>query len=118
MSQEQLFGDDSSRFSNLALLFDASCGFGVVGERLPPIERVHCGYAGGFGPDNMRQEMGKVSSAVGTRGPVWIDMESNIRTSTPEGDLFDLSKVRSVLGTVLSSGAVFEDFNHLSKASL
>lgn len=90
---------------NLAVLFDPSCGLGVVPDaRPPPIPGVHCGYAGGMKPENIAEQLGAVADAVGEQSEsVWIDMESGVRSVLPDGrDIFDLSRVRRVVEVVQS----------------
>jgi len=73
-------------------LHDLSGGKGISqscwGQPLQP----YCGYAGGLGPDNLQDQLGAVSQVAGDV-PVWVDMESNIRTD----DQFDLDKVQTCL---------------------
>jgi hypothetical protein len=59
-------------------LFDRSAGAGVemLGYPNPPLGRL-VGYAGGIGPDNASELVGKLNEHPGAR--VWIDMESRIR---------------------------------------
>lgn len=73
-----------------SVLWDPSGGRGIYGafERLS-LTDVPTGYAGGIGPDNIAE----VLVDLADRGPCWIDMESNVRTS----DRLDLAKVRRVL---------------------
>jgi hypothetical protein len=74
-------------------LFDASGGRGIKAKEWPkPIEGVFCGYAGGLGPDNLKEELKRIEEVVEGR-EVWIDMESGIRTE----DRLDLDKCRKVL---------------------
>lgn len=91
-----------SRKSNLAALFDPSCGTGVIGDRPRALPFVHCGYAGGLGPDTVTQELPRIAAAR-NGSPVWIDMETKIRTVEGKNDIFDLDKVRTVLNALLAS---------------
>lgn len=77
-----------------AVLFDASAGRGVSPNTWPaPLPGHDCGYAGGLGPDNIREELGRIAQAAGD-AETWIDMESRVRTAE---DRFDLARVRRVL---------------------
>ena len=72
--------------SNMSILQDASCGLGVLATEYPePFsvngEEVPCGYAGGIGPENVVSVLGNVAKAAGGK-PVWIDMESSLRSMT------------------------------------
>jgi hypothetical protein len=70
-------------------LFDMSGGNGTLPPVWPkPIDGLLCGYAGGLGPDNLKEQLGVIGAVVGDAW-IWVDMESNIRT----GDIFDLDKV-------------------------
>ena len=53
------------------------------------------GYAGGLGPANIGQAVAFVEEFRSLR--LWLDMESNVRTSN---DWLDLDKVRAVCGAV------------------
>lgn len=76
-----------------AVLFDRSHGGGVVPGQWPEARLlVHCGYAGGLGPETIAAELPKIAQAAnGAR--IWIDMEGRVRTN----EHFDLEKVRTVL---------------------
>lgn len=78
-------------------LFDKSGGAGIVpGEWPKAIPGVFCGYAGGLGPDNLTEELGRINAAAGDQ-PIWIDMETKIRN---DRDVFDLNLVRKCLEQV------------------
>lgn len=84
-------GHLASALPNASVLFDPSGGHGLAPFRWPraPLG-VRMGYAGGIGPDNVRE----VLRAIGpVEAPFWIDMESRVRTN----NRLDLAKVRSVL---------------------
>jgi phosphoribosylanthranilate isomerase len=53
------------------------------------------GYAGGLGPDGIEDSIDAIQAVTGS-APVWIDMESRVRT---EGYL-DLKKCRVVASAV------------------
>jgi hypothetical protein len=90
---------------NISVLFDASCGLGVLATEYPaPVEGVPSGYAGGIGPSNLEQVLAAVAKAAGDV-PVWIDMESSLRVQvadkqTPSMDCFSLDKCFSCALTV------------------
>lgn len=87
---------------NMSVLNDASMGLGVAITTFEDPPSIHdaprgCGYAGGIGPENVMQMLTAVAKvAQGT--PVWIDMESSLRTvRSGEGvDIFDLEKCAAV----------------------
>lgn len=72
-------------------LFDKSGGAGIVPSLWPaPSGHFECGYAGGLGPDNLRQELERINDMAG-ESQIWIDMETKVR-SNHDMD-FDLDKV-------------------------
>lgn len=77
--------------SNMSILFDASCGKGVVTTTFtPPLTNpdVLCGYAGGFAPDNIAGLLDLLMSAAGGK-PVWVDMESSLRVAVSDKHVLD-----------------------------
>lgn len=84
------------RSDNHVVLFDASGGHGVALSDIPtPIKGIRCGYAGGLSPDNMYEILTNLQTHLGET-PIWIDMESGVRTNNE----FDLGKVREVIQIV------------------
>lgn len=78
--------------SNMSLLFDASCGTGVLAETFPaPHPTVPCGYAGGMGPGNIADVLPRVAAASGGRA-TWVDMESRLRAQLDGRDVFCVDK--------------------------
>jgi hypothetical protein len=74
---------------NAAPFFDLSGGIGVLPESWPKqLQGLYCGYAGGLSPDNLTEQLELISSSV-EAGPIWIDVESHVRTD----ERFDLDKV-------------------------
>jgi hypothetical protein len=70
----------SLKSANHHVLFDASGGRGLhAGEPSGPFAGKYTGYAGGYGPETIMTDIASVSAASG-EVPVWIDMESRIRT--------------------------------------
>jgi len=74
-------------------------------KALPPIVRsewpqplpIPCGYAGGLGPDNIQQELGRIAAVAGAR-PIWVDMEGKLRRTEASGaDWLDLAACRICL---------------------
>ena len=70
-------------------LFDLSHGAGVLQDGWPSTSTWR-GYAGGLGPDNLEEELRKISKVATNK--YWIDMETNVRTR----GVLDLNKVRQV----------------------
>jgi len=81
-------------------LFDVSHGAGVLPEKWPEAiyldyrdhHSLH-GYAGGLGPDNLDREIPRILEAA-KNAPVWIDMETRVRS--PDGH-FDIETVKRCL---------------------
>lgn len=66
---------------NISFLYDSSGGRGTnVTEYKPVFDNFFTGYAGGLSPDNLTQELIKISKAVGNGIDIWIDTESGVRT--------------------------------------
>jgi hypothetical protein len=83
--------------TNHAMLFDASGGRGQVATILEaPKYGIHCGYAGGIGPDNVVERVTAINAIVGGLD-TWVDMESSLRTTTDGTDWFDLQKCQAIL---------------------
>ncbi len=73
---------------NHTILVDASGGRGLLPESWSrPVTRKPVGFAGGLGPENLREELPKIIAAA-TRG-AWVDMEGKLRD---EDDWFDVYK--------------------------
>lgn len=89
---------------NHAVLFDASGGRGILEKQWPtPLPGVACGYAGGLGPNNIRQELSKISTNI-QDGNFWVDMESSLRIIDEEGfDKLDIFKCEACLVRVAES---------------
>jgi hypothetical protein len=83
--------------SRIGWLFDASGGRGVAPVAWPrhPGGGQLVGYAGGIGPENVRE----VIAAIDAGGPYWIDMESGVRAD----DRFDLEKCRAVCEAIFGA---------------
>ncbi|MHB1641372.1 MAG: hypothetical protein ACYCS8_01770 [Acidithiobacillus sp.] len=95
--QPELFEILGFALENHALLFDASGGRGQVATVLEaPRYGIHCGYAGGIGPDNIVERVTAINAIVGDLD-TWIDMESSLRTTTDGTDWFDLQKCQATL---------------------
>lgn len=82
-----------------AALFDISGGAGILPEKWPEpyfmdddVTPSYCGYAGGLGPHNLKEQLPLIAAAAG-KARIWIDMETHVRSG---GD-FDLDKVIQAL---------------------
>jgi phosphoribosylanthranilate isomerase len=79
---------------DVAPIFDISGGRGISPENWPSSNEL-CGYAGGLNPNNVSQEIVKISIVS---KEAWIDAESGLRTNNE----FDLDKVEYFLNQSLS----------------
>lgn len=80
-------------------LFDASGGRGLPFETVEkplngPRTGKLTGYAGGISPETVTGVLERLEAELMPEQPVWIDMETGVRT---ENDLLDLDKVQEVL---------------------
>lgn len=71
-------------------LFDLSGGAGVLPEEWPKPDGEYCGYAGGLSPENLAENLAKLSGIVGEI-PIWVDAETHLRSD--DDRRFDLDKV-------------------------
>jgi hypothetical protein len=82
----------------VSTLFDLSHGAGIVPESWPKqIPGLRCGYAGGLGPDNIREQLDKISAVV-DQNPIWIDIEAKVRSHNDA--VFDIDKVKQILDVI------------------
>jgi hypothetical protein len=79
---------------NHAVLFDESGGKGISPANWStPFPHKRCGYAGGLGLDNLKQELPRVECAAASM-PFWVDMEAKLRNNL---DQFDVSVAHECL---------------------
>lgn len=71
-------------------LYDLSGGNGLLPEKWLAPQGDYCGYAGGLSPDNLKENLGKLSGIVGNT-PIWVDAETHLRSN--DDKQFDISKV-------------------------
>lgn len=102
--QSSYCGAVGSLAVNVSMLVDESKGTGVLASSWPtPPEEYKIGYAGGIGPTNIEQVLTDViKAAQGT--PVWIDMESSLRSIKNDKDVFDLDKCYEVIDAACKGG--------------
>ena len=78
--------------AKFSLLFDASGGNGITPQnwQKPIYENHPMGYSGGISPDNVIQNLNKISAVAGDR-EIWIDAEGKLKSKTlfEEKALFD-----------------------------
>ena len=78
----------------ITVLFDESRGAGRSPAEWPrPLADIKCGYAGGLGPDNIREELGKISLVTPQHYSTWVDMQRRVR----DGIDFDLNKIEACI---------------------
>lgn len=82
-------------------LHDLSGGEGKLPSQWSVPLRPYCGYAGGLGPDNLREQLAVIQTIVSQdanydKKYFWVDMETKVRTE----DKFDLTKVEQCLKIV------------------
>lgn len=90
--------------SGAHVLYDPSGGAGKVPVAWPEMpvllssekNSIDFGFAGGIGPDNIKEVIREVRTQNEGLSRIWIDMESSVRTD----DKFDLDKVKAVLEAV------------------
>ena len=62
---------------NVAGFFDTSRGKGKLPASWPKaLEDVYCGYAGGLNPDNLEENLEKISQVANV--PAWIDVQTGV----------------------------------------
>lgn len=86
--------------TNMSVLFDASCGKGVLTTTIrPPLTNpdVMSGYAGGLAPETIANILNMIIENCEGK-PVWVDMESSLRVLMTDKfvtnkDVFSIDKV-------------------------
>lgn len=92
---------------NHAILFDSSCGRGVVPASWPRgTAAIACGYAGGLGPDTLGEQLPRIYDASGGV-PFWIDMARRLRDAY---DRFSMHFARKCLEIVDFQASERNDF--------
>lgn len=83
---------------NMSILYDESCGKGVLVTNFPSPTKhapIRCGYAGGIGPSSINKILHDLEEHLNMPEhkpfSVWIDMESSLRTlvQKEDGSVFD-----------------------------
>lgn len=94
---------ETGQIPNLAMLADESKGTGVLSSSWPaPSGLYKLGYAGGIGPSNVDQVLTSITEVVGSSKTesFWIDMESGLRSTKNNEDVFDLEKCYKIIEVV------------------
>lgn len=86
--------DACRRRFRVSYLFDVSHGAGVLPASWPVARQGEsCGWAGGLGPDNLREQLPLIDAVAPRSLDYWVDMETRVRTD----EQLDLSKVEVCL---------------------
>lgn len=100
-------GPSGSLPPNVSMLVDDSKGTGVMSTspwpKPPANAEYRIGYAGGMGPSNIQTVLVDVLEA-GSGQPIWIDMESKLRSTKNGKDVFDLDKCYEVIDATCVAG--------------
>lgn len=92
---DDLFRGAARRFLCCGL-FDRSHGAGLIpGEWPQASTEMACGWAGGLGPENLAEELPKISEKAFAVMQFWVDMETKVRSD--DDSRLDLEKVRKCL---------------------
>lgn len=89
----------SNELSNMSILFDDSVGRGIEISSFPePFADIPAGYAGGIGPNNIEKVLERLCQVknLPARGP-WIDMESSLRDTASNKDVFSLTRAKECI---------------------
>lgn len=93
MSVYQHYLDNRADISgNFTMLLDASGGRGERSEKLNTLNLPYVGYAGGLGPDNVRDIVQQLENSENVQD-YWIDMQKHVRD---ENDWFSVELCRRV----------------------
>lgn len=102
--ESEMAGKSGYLPKNVSMLVDESKGTGVLASSWPtPPDEYEIGYAGGIGPNNIEKVLNDVMTA-GNGREIWIDMESSLRSTKNEKDVFDLDKCYEVINAVCKAG--------------
>lgn len=92
---------------NISTLFDMSHGAGILPHSWPkPIPGIKCGFAGGLGPKNLREQIPVIQQVAG-EAETWIDMETKVRSDNDK--VFDIFKV---IGSLEISKQLIPEFSN------
>ena len=88
--------------ANFSLLYDTSGGAGKLTKnwRAPLFEKHPQGYAGGLSPENVVQNLDKISKVAGSRTDIWIDAEGKLKT--PGTKTFDINRAKQYINAALN----------------
>lgn len=103
---------------NMSVLFDASCGKGILTTTIrPPLTNpdVMCGYAGGLAPETISNVLNMIIENCEGK-PVWVDMESSLRVLMTDKhvvnkDVFSIDKVFACIQVGVQFGLPMSRFS-------
>jgi hypothetical protein len=80
-------------------LFDQSEGQEPAQKKWPKGLRrfAGCGYAGGLGPDNIYKQLSPILNAAQSAERWWVEMDSSLRTTQYEQDVFSLANCKRAI---------------------
>lgn len=88
--------------AKFSLLYDSSYGYGICPEKWngPVYKDIPMGYAGGLSPENVVDNLNKISKQVPENYTTWIDAEG--RLMKPGTREFDLMRARAYVQNALA----------------
>ena len=80
---------------HFSVLYDSSGGRGIAPDlwNAPLFHNVPQGYSGGISPENVSENLCKISSVVPEQRGIWIDAEGRLKTN----DRFDINRARQYI---------------------
>ena len=78
---------------DVAAFHDTSGGGGILPEKWPPPITNYTGYAGGLCPDNVCEELERISAVVPENQVIWIDAEGRLRRNVLAQNVFHIPLV-------------------------
>jgi len=87
--------------NNFDVLYDQSYGSGTLAQSYQSVfENTLQGYAGGFSPENIQKELGKICSTQKKKTGIWIDAEGKLRQDNCNA--LDLNKAQDFINNIVS----------------
>lgn len=87
--------------AKFSVLYDTSSGTGTLAKswRQPMFESHPQGYSGGLSPENVVENLDKISRVANDRTDVWIDAEGNLKN--PDTKKFDVNRALQYVNAAL-----------------
>lgn len=88
--------------AKFSLLYDASYGYGISPDKwdAPVYDNIPMGYAGGMSPENVTENLNKISAVTPRDYTTWIDAEG--RLMKPGTRHFDIDRARQYIKKALA----------------